>query len=496
MVNVIEMKKITKDFSGIPVLRGVDLTVRAGSIHALLGENGTGKSTLMNILCGLKPRDGGEILFNGETIEPMQKPPRIAFIHQELSLVNDLPIYQNLFLGHELSRRGVLAIPEMVARSKEVLGQMALNLDPWLMVRDLNPALKQTVEIARGLNEQAQVIIMDEPTASLDDVEIKNLFTAMRVLRKQGVTIVFISHKLSEVMAVCDHYTVMRDGRVVGDGDIDQTVTERSLSDLMVGKKLTAMTKPARAYQGEPVLTVKQLSKAREFRDVSLHVDAGEVVGFFGLLGDGRSELFQTIVGANGHYNGTISVAGRPVVMHNTATALRQKIAYIPKNRKENGIVKDLSVSDNVLLPVLNRLGRLTMIMPKKRAARFKALSTQVNVKYGQAQDLITTLSGGNQQKVLIARALSSNPKLVVLDNPTQGVDIGAKAEIYTQIQALAAQGVGFAVLTNEFDELERLCDRVYVMAGGQIVAEVSHDELNEADLMYAATGGTKEATS
>lgn len=496
MANAIEMKNITKAFSGIPVLRGVNLSVRAGSIHALLGENGTGKSTLMNILCGLKPRDGGTILYDGKSIEPMNEPPKIAFVHQELSLVNDLPIYQNLFLGHELRHHGVLEIPKMVAKTQQVLKQMALNLDPWMMVRDLNPALKQMVEIARGLNEAADVIIMDEPTASLDDVEIQSLFTVMHTLREQGKTIVFISHKLNEVLSICDHYTVMRDGQVVGDGDLDASVTERSLSDLMVGKQLTAMTKPPRAFRGESVLTVHHLSKAHEFSGVDLHIDAGEIVGLFGLLGDGRSELFQTVVGANGHYSGTITVSGRPVTMRNTATALRHQIAYIPKNRKENGIVKDLSVSDNVLLPVLNRLGRFKLISTKQRMGKFNALSKQVNLKYGQQQDLITTLSGGNQQKVLIARALGSDPKLVVLDNPTQGVDIGAKAEIYAQIQSLAAKGVAFAILTNEFDELQRLCDRVYVMAAGKIVLTVNHDDLNEADLMYAATSGIKEATS
>lgn len=488
MTNAIEMQQITKAFSGIPVLRGVDFTVATGSIHALLGENGTGKSTLMNILCGLKPRDGGVIKVNGEVIEPMHNAPKIAFVHQELSLVNDLPIYQNLFLGHELSHRGVLAIPEMVAQTKTILKQMDLNLDPWMMVRDLNPALKQMIEVACGLNAQAHIIIMDEPTAALDDNEIQQLFTVMQTLKQQGVTIVFISHKLNEVLAVCDHYTVMRDGEVVDTGAVDASVTERHLSDLMVGRTLKTMTKPPRSFVGPAVLTVHDLSKPHEFNHIDLHVDAGEVVGCFGLLGDGRSELFRTIVGANGRYSGEIQVDQQPVVMHHTATALKHHIAYIPKNRKENGIIKDLSVQDNLLLPVFGRL-RGT----KARQHRFQQLSQQVNVKFGQAQDLITTLSGGNQQKVLIARALASDPHLVILDNPTQGVDIGAKAEIYTQIQALAAQGVAFVILTNEYEELERLCDRVYVMAAGQIVSAVDHDALNEAALMYAATGSQKE---
>lgn len=332
MSNAIELNNITKAFGPTSVLKGITFNVKKGNIHALLGENGTGKSTLMNILTGIITRDSGEIRINRKIIDPYHDKwiaKQITFIHQELSLVKDLTIYENLFLGHELTHYGKLDRMVMIRRAHEVLEQMELSIDPTTKVRDLNPSLKQMVEVGRGLINEAKIIIMDEPTSALDNIEIQALFKVMRILKQDGITIIFISHKLNEVLSICDSYTVMRDGYVVQTGEVTNATTERELSALMVGKKLIAMTKSDRSFIGKPVLELQHLSKQQQFEDINLHVDAGEVVGVTGLLGDGRSELFQTVVGANDRYHGKIIFNGKLVKMNNTQAALQHHIASL-----------------------------------------------------------------------------------------------------------------------------------------------------------------------
>ncbi|WP_412990377.1 sugar ABC transporter ATP-binding protein [Pediococcus siamensis] len=486
------MTDIQKAFGSTLVLDKVSLSLAKGTIHALLGENGTGKSTLMNILSGNLSKDSGQIYLNGKLINPQknkQITKLITFVHQELSLVDELTVFENLFLGHELNEHGFLNKNKMIAESRRVLNLMGFKVDPRLKVKELNQSEKQMVEIGRGLINDAKIIIMDEPTSALDDMEIKALFKVMKKMKKNGITIVFITHKLNEVFKVCDSYTVMRNGHVIESGEISEKITEQKISGLMVGRKLTAMTKSERKFHGRTILGLERLSKGNQFRDITMHIDSGEIVGVTGLLGDGRSELFQTVAGANGSYQGVIKLANHTVKINSTQTALRHRIAYIPKDRKDNGIIKDLNVEDNTLLTVFNKISRWGFIRKKLKAKKLSQLLKKIDVKFGQSRDSIETLSGGNQQKVLVARALSRQPQLVIFDNPTQGVDVGAKAEIYQYIQDLANQGVAFVILSNEFAELNLLCDRVYVMYQGKVVYEVAHDNLNEKDLMLYATG-------
>ncbi|WP_286028128.1 sugar ABC transporter ATP-binding protein [Ligilactobacillus agilis] len=482
MDNAIEMKQIKKAFGNNQVLKSVDFTLKKGSIHALLGENGTGKSTLMNILTGLLSYDDGQIkIENGY---------QIAFIHQELSLVNDLNIYENLFLGRELRKGLLLDRKLMMEKAAEVLTSIKVDLKPETLVANLSASQKQLVEICHALLQESKVIIMDEPTSSLSDVEIENLFQVMRKLKAKGISIIFISHKLGEVLEICDEYTIMRNGQVVAKGAVTPDLTKEEISLMMVGKQLAAFKHEDNKQVGPVILEVSNLTKEKQYSQINLKVKQGEIIGITGLMGDGRSELFASVAGANYPYSGQIRLAGKELNLRTTTQAVAAGIAYLPKNRKENAVIADLDISDNMLVTVLNRLRGRLLLNKNQEQAEFERYCQQFNIKYGDKNDLITTLSGGNQQKVILARALTTRPKVVILDNPTQGVDIGARTEIYQQLQELARQQVSLIILSNEFDEIYKNCDRVYVMYQGRIQKELGHDQLTEAKVLYYAMGG------
>jgi ribose transport system ATP-binding protein len=367
---------------------------------------------------------------------------------------------------------------------------MEIDLDPNTMVGNIDASYKQVVEIARALMKNAKVIIMDEPTTALTNVEIEHVFKIMRRLKDQGVSFVFISHKLNEVIEICDRYTVMRDGSVVISGDVDTSITENFLACHMVGKDLSQNDIYTKRVVGEDILTAKKLSREREFKDINFHIGKGEIVGFTGLLGDGRFELFRTIYGCNKDYQGEIFVNGNACKMNSIQKAYKNKISYLPRNRKENGIIKDLSVGRNITISVIEKFKRIFFINYKKESDLNRNYIKKLNIKINNINDLITNLSGGNQQKVILARALSSNPNLVILDNPTQGVDVGAKLEIYNIIMDLAKQGTSFIVLSSEAQEVITLCDRIYVMYHGEIRKEFNHEEASEENIMIVATGG------
>ena len=493
MTYVVEMKEIEKSFGENYVLKKVDFKLKKGSIHALLGENGTGKSTLMNILGNVISKDSGFIRVNNQEINGAESEDylnQISFIHQELSLVNDLNIYENLFLGRELKRGIALDKERMIAETEAYIKQLNLSLDPRTKVRELNPAYKQIIEILRALMKDSQVIIMDEPTSSLTDIEIQHIFSIMETLRDSGVSMIFISHKLNEVLEICDEYTIMRDGKVVKTGLITAETTEKELSKAMVGSDVEIEGIYQERPIGERILELKAMSKDRQFINVDLNLQKGEIIGITGLLGDGRSELMASVFGANYPYQGQVLINDKEVKMRTTEIGRHHGLAYVPKNRKENGIIKDLSIRDNMLLPIMGEDNIVRHINWQKGQEAVKHHVDKLRIRLANAKDLITVLSGGNQQKVVLAKALVTNPEIVILDNPTQGVDIGAKIEIYHLIHQLAKEGISFIILSSEINEIKSLCDRAYVMFHGRIVKEFNHEEINEADVMYAATGG------
>ena len=489
----LEMLGICKSFGANDVLKQVDFSLSGGEICALLGENGAGKSTLMNILGGVLPGDRGEIRLDGAPVR-FQTPADslhagIAFIHQELSLINDLAIYENMFIGRELkTRSGLLDARAMIQKTQEVFDRLELDLDPRTMVRDLDASYKQIVEISRAMMMEASLIIMDVPTPPLTDPEIDRVFDMMRTLKSHGVGIVFISHKLKEVLAVCDCYTVLRDGNMVASGPVAEVTTE-DLARFMVGHDVRTENLRQERELGGEVLRGEALGDGVHFRDVSFSVRSGEVLGVTGLLGDGRSELFQAVFGVS-PYTGRLFVEGNEVKVSNPTQAIRLGIGYVPRNRKENGIIKDMSIVENGSMVTLPRLAKWGFLDLARRDQEFDQQVQSLRIKMGKKSDLITSLSGGNQQKVVLAKWLSAHPKVLILDNPTQGVDVGAKEEIYDIILRLAGEGVAVVVLSSEAQEIIRVCDRALVMYHGAIQGEVSGADMNEQTIMHLATGG------
>ena len=492
----IRMKGISKSFGANLVLDKVDFNVHGGEITALLGENGAGKSTLMNILGGVIEKNEGEIEIDGNVVAfntPKDSlDSGIAFIHQELNLINDLPIYENLFIGRELKKKhGALDHKKMIEETEKIFRRMDLDLDPRTMVSSLDASYKQIIEISRAIMSEAKIVIMDEPTTSLTEPEIQRVFVFMRKLREEGVGLIFISHKLNEVKEICDRYTVLRDGHMVSEGNVaDVAITD--IATMMVGHEIHTGTRDRSFATDETILKVTNLSDDKHFRNISFELKKGEVLGFTGLLGDGRSELFQTIFGAMGSsYTGEIEMAGEKCHITTTMQAVAKGIGYVPRNRKENGIIKDLSILENgslVTLSSRNRKGRLSLDR-ERIESEFETEKKKLRIKMGSNDDLITSLSGGNQQKVVLAKWLNMDPKVLILDNPTQGVDVGAKEDIYDIIVGLAERGIAVIVLSSESQEIIRLCDRAYVLYHGNIMGELGKSEMNENEIMKMATG-------
>ncbi|MBS4224829.1 sugar ABC transporter ATP-binding protein [Lederbergia citrea] len=491
---IIEMKNIRKSFGSNDVLKDISFTIKGGEICALLGENGAGKSTLMNILGGVLSMDSGSIMIDGKSVgfsTPAQSQEAgIAFIHQELNLINDLPIYENMFLGRELkTKRGSLDLDRMFQETEEMFKKMNVKLDPKTMVHDLDASYKQIVEICRAMMTNASIIIMDEPTTSLTDQEIERVFTMMKTLKEHNVGIIFISHKLNEVMDVCNRYVVLRDGNLVAEGNVSD-VTTKTLARFMVGYDVRNIALIREEKLGSEILRVEGLTYKYTFRDIHISIKAGEIVGVTGLLGDGRSELFQSIFGANKVSSGEIWLNGKKVTIKSTTQAINEGIAYLPRNRKENAIIKDMNIIENASIVTWPKFAKRGVINAKKHQETFENQRKALRIKMEKVTDSITSLSGGNQQKVILAKWLASNPQLLILDNPTQGVDVGAKEDIYDIILQLAGENIAIVVLSSEASEIIRVCDRALVMYHGVIQGEVAGEVMNEHNIMSLATGG------
>ncbi len=495
---MIEMRKIRKSFGSNDVIKDVSFTLKGGEICALLGENGAGKSTLMNILGGVIPKDAGAIVIDGREVE-FNKPAQsqeagIAFIHQELNLINDLPIYENMFLGRELkTKRGSLDLERMLQETWQIFEHMNVELDHKRMVRDLDASYKQIVEICRAMMTNASYIIMDEPTTSLTEQEIERVFQMMKTLREHQVGIIFISHKLNEVMQVCDRYLVLRDGNLVAEGNVND-VNTNDLARFMVGYDVRTEPLNREKKLGREILRVEGLTSIPSFRDISFSIKEGEIVGFTGLLGDGRSELFQSIFGAEKMDSGTIYLNGKKVNIRSPLQAIKEGIAYVPRNRKENAIIKDMDIIENASIVTWHHFSKHGRINNEKHQEIFEEQRKNLRIKMGEITDSITSLSGGNQQKVILAKWLAAKPKLLILDNPTQGVDVGAKEDIYDIILKLAEEDIAIVVLSSEANEIIRICDRAFVLYHGVIQGEVTGDEMTEHAIMSLATGGEIES--
>lgn len=500
MAATISITGLTKSFTGARALRGVDLDVDSGEVLALLGENGAGKSTLLKILSGDYTPDEGSITIDGEavtfrsSIDARRRGIRI--IAQEPEIIKDVSVAENIFVGNLPSRRRLFSARTVEAAATEALERFGFSavLKAGALGSSLSPAQRQLVEIMRALVDQPKVVAFDEPTSSLTEQEVQALFSLIRRLRADGVAIVYVSHRMNEIFGIADRVAVLRDGQLAGVRVLTET-DEAELVRLMVGRDLNAMFERTRVTDGEVVLSVAALEN--EFvHEVSLEVRAGEVVAIAGLIGAGRSELARTIVGDLPHTAGSVSVEGKRVHLRSPRDAIRAGIGLAPEERKAQALLLQRSVRDNVSLAILDRISRFRMVRLAEERTIVQALVDRMRVRTPSIETEVQNLSGGNQQKVVLGRWLARRPKVLILDEPTRGVDVGAKSEIYAVIDQLAREGMAVLVISSELPEVIGLADRILVMQGGRIVGELSHTEASEEAVLSLALPHTEPAES
>jgi D-xylose transport system ATP-binding protein len=503
----LEMRNITKTFPGVRALDGVSFDLNRGELHALVGENGAGKSTLMKILGGVYPypQYGGEILIDGEVRQFSgvrdAEAAGIAVIFQELSLVKEMSVGENIFLGREPRRFGVIRWEELYRRARQLLEDVHLNIDPHTPIRNLGIGQQQLVEIAKALSQEARILVLDEPTAALTDAEVATLFGILRKLRERGVGMIYISHKLEEVLSISDRVTVLRDGRTVGTSATTE-IDEAQLIARMVGREVGDIFPVADHEQGDvifeannvtvydPAVTEKKLVDA-----VSFSVKRGEVLGIAGLMGAGRSDLLMAIFGAHdGKVSGEIKVDGKPVRITNPAEAIKQGIGFVTEDRKRFGLVLEQTILNNMTLAGLKRIsGRFVTNIDAESAAGERAMK-DLRVKANSVFTVANTLSGGNQQKIVLAKWLLTNPRVLFLDEPTRGIDVGAKQEIYAQINSLAKSGLAIVLVSSELPEVLGLSDRVLVLHEGRLTGQFLRATATPEKVMACATGRMEQA--
>lgn len=490
-MELLNMSGIYKAFSGVSVLSGVELHVNVGEIHALLGENGAGKSTLMNILSGSYTADAGTVTFDGADITGSSikqiEDAGIAFVHQELNLFNDLLAYENIFLGaEETTPWGSLKKRDMANKAAELFERLGVDIDPYALVDDLKPSEKQLLEISRALFRNAKLLILDEPTASLNTDEVEHMFQIVRGLRDKGTSFIFISHKMPEIFDLCDTYTVLRNGKFIANGNIADT-TPREVTNLLVGAALSDRDAYEPRELGEEMLRVEHFS-GEGFTDVTFTARRGQIIGLTGLKGCGSSELMQGLFGIYHPSGGNVEVCGKKLHGGSIHEAMGAGLAMLPADRKENSVIPDMSLLENMYLSEHVLSARSFAINTKRENERFEKYGKLLNIKANSSADNINSLSGGNQQKVFLARWLNTDAQVFLLDNPTQGIDVGAKSEIYHLILDLARKGKTVIINTLEIPELREVADVCYVLYEGRVVKELAHDEINEQTVMLYST--------
>lgn len=496
MTPLLELKQIKKSFPGVKALDGINLTVQPGEIHALLGENGAGKSTLVKIMCGIHQPDEGEIILQGKNCSfPNYRhaiEAGIGIIFQEFSLIPYMSAIDNIFLNREIKNRwGLLDRREMRRKARSVFKRLAVDIDMDCPVEQLSVAQQQFVEIAKALSLDARVLVLDEPTATLTPGEAEHLFSVMNDLRLLGVGMVFISHHLDEIFAVCDRITVLRDGCYIetlptSDTDIDELVK------LMVGRKIEN-TFPVKSHVPDRSRRLLEASvqRTKQSQTDNFHLHAGEILGFAGLVGSGRTETISTLIGASPCYRKSVKLNGQDGKLSSPAHALQQGIGLLPENRKTEGLVLPFSVAQNITLNRHEKRGKIFVHAGKERDIVQKLIRA-VGVKTPDADTAVSTLSGGNQQKVVIARWLNNDCNILIFDEPTRGIDVGAKSEIYQLMQQLTAKGISIIMISSELPEIIGVCDRVLVFRGGHIVAELAGNEIESGNIMLHATGSAQ----
>ncbi len=486
---ILQMKNITKEFPGVKALDNVNLELHEGKVMALMGENGAGKSTLMKILSGVYKKNSGQIFYKGE--ETDIKGPKdagekgIAIIHQELNLVKDISIGENIFLGREPKSGFRIDFNKLHEESDKLLQKLNVDISSKELVENLSIAQMQMIEIAKALSLNAQIIIMDEPTDALTDKETKSLFNVINELKSEGKAIVYISHRLKEIFEICDYITVLRDGKYVGTEEIIN-LDEDKMIEMMVGRKLTDQFPRTEAKIGENVLEVKNLNN-KYIDNISFEVKAGEILGISGLMGAGRTELAKTIYGHIKKDSGKILKYGKEIENKSAKDAIKNRIAYVSEDRKGDGLILELSVKENMSISSLDRVSSLFKIDKKKELERVNSYIQRMRIKTPSENQLIKNLSGGNQQKIAIAKALMTHPDVLILDEPTRGVDVGAKKEIYDLINEFKDQGKAVIMISSEMPEILGLSDRIIVLSQGKITGEFDIEDATQESILKCA---------
>ena len=496
---VLEMRGICKYFPGVKALQNVDFTLREGEIHALMGENGAGKSTLIKVLTGVYEKDGGEIHIKGHEGAVSIRSPQdaqnagISTVYQEITLCPNLTVAENMYIGR--TKGSLTSWRKMNAGAAKLLENLGIPAKPNQQLGSCSIAVQQMVAIARAVDMDCKVLILDEPTSSLDEQEVAKLFTLMRDLRAKGVGIIFVTHFLDQVYEVCDRITVLRDGQLVGEYVIEDLPRVQLVSK-MLGKELDDMAsirredEAAQVDAGTPVLEAQGLSSVEGIKPFDFHIQKGEVNGFTGLLGSGRSECVRAIFGADKKTGGTVMMDGQKVTINRPLDAMKLGIGYLPEDRKQDGIVGDLSVRDNIILALQVMKGFLKPISRAQAEAFADEYIRLLEIKTASSDTPIKQLSGGNQQKVILARWLLTHPKYLILDEPTRGIDVGTKIEIQKLVLQLASEGKSVTFISSEIDEMLRTCSRLVVMRDRKVVGELSGDDLNQTKIMATIAGG------
>ena len=496
---LLQITGLEKTFPGVRALKGVQLTVNKGEVHSLMGENGAGKSTLIKVLTGIYQKNGGTILFDGKEIDcktPIEaNEVGISTIYQELNLVLFQTVYENLFLGREPKNKlGGVDRPKMIAESERILKDLGIDIDVTKPLSNYSTAIQQMVAIARAVSQEAKLVIMDEPTSSLDKKEVAVLFRIIRQLKSQGISVIFISHKLDEIYEIVDRLTIFKDGEYVGDYDISE-LDQFQLISKMVGKDTVTLERSKSGYKfadAEKVVEMKDIQQGMRLNGIGIDIKKGEILGLSGLLGSGRSELAQVLFGSTKPDSGEVFWWGEPANIKKPADAINKGMGFCTEDRKTEGIVPHLSVKENMTLAFLPKISKFGFVDEKKQDEIAKTYIERLKIKTPTAEQQICNLSGGNQQKVLLARWMCMNPKLIILDEPTRGIDVGAKAEIEVLIQELSDAGISILMISSEIAELQRNCDRVVVMREGRAVGELIDADITQDNIMAMIAKGSE----
>lgn len=496
---LLTIRNLTKFFPGIKALDNVHLTVRSGEVHALIGENGAGKSTLVKILTGVYFPSGGVITMEGKelsfrnAIDAQQV--GIVAIHQEASMFLDLSVTENIYMGHHLRHPKTKRLDWKTMREKtsRLLDQLELNISPDTLVKNLSVAQRHMVEVAKALSLNARVVIMDEPTSALTTREVGDLYRIVRRLRDEGKAIIFISHKFEEIFEICDYYTVLRDGQYIGEGYVKETTPDHIIT-MMIGRNIDHMFPKKHPQIGSEVMVVENLSQLGAFQQVSFTLHTGEILGFFGLVGAGRTEVMRTVFGIDKRSGGTVKIDGKPFVPKGPHEAMKKGIGFVPEDRQRQGVILSMSISKNITMPQLDSLSRFGITNPKKEMEVTKTYGGKMEIKAAGWHVDVDTLSGGNQQKVVLAKWIGTNPRILILDEPTKGIDVATKAAVHEFVSEMASQGIAVILISSELPEILGMSDRVVVMHEGDVTAVFDRGEMSQESVMRAALGENREA--